>query len=563
MAGEIELSLEETNKLRAQIGLPLIPIPEKETKSEENVSGKAELSIEETNKLRISLGLRPIPIPESGSKLRDSEKKTIPEESKKTPKEATSHSFAPKKTFYNEVGSTDSWLENIGKRVLKTEKLLSSVEPNEEADLKVAHSAKGMSLVKEGDVFVLEDAGILDEEKDVLSNEVLKKEAKIREHINEKRKHDIIQFGKPTEEDEEPEESEIAVQGSTIFLDQVKEEPAPKGNTVQFADLFEEDQKPRRSIVMKKMKKRSKAASLKKRERNEEEIQISEPMVTTLLDVDLEVEDDLQNMLAQSRSKKQKQRKTMSAEEIANEVQLHNRLDVQAEVSGVVYDDTADFLSSLGSGDKKKEISVESTEKESVNLAIKAEEIKKEVDEMVEDTTGASVEREEEAESVGHFTSLLSTLKYLKANNGISEALELEKESQKMQRASYRDADLAKLKISIEERIVREELELDTSYKSLPKEEKEVVFDRVLNERLVSKGVVAALPKLGKYSRYKQEDRLSTYNPQVKLKYKDDKGQELNTKQAFKHLSHQFHGVGPSKKKVKKVKQEERVTRLV
>ena len=52
------------------------------------------------------------------------------------------------------------------------------------------------------------------------------------------------------------------------------------------------------------------------------------------------------------------------------------------------------------------------------------------------------------------------------------------------------------------------------------------------------------------------------YKPDVQLKYVDDSGRVLNQKEAFKHLSHQFHGKGSGKQKtekhIKKIEEEKR-----
>ncbi|KAJ9621970.1 hypothetical protein H2203_006851 [Taxawa tesnikishii (nom. ined.)] len=52
------------------------------------------------------------------------------------------------------------------------------------------------------------------------------------------------------------------------------------------------------------------------------------------------------------------------------------------------------------------------------------------------------------------------------------------------------------------------------------------------------------------------------YRPDVKLKYNDEFGREMNQKEAFKHLSHQFHGKGSGKqkteKRLKKIKDEKK-----
>lgn len=43
-----------------------------------------------------------------------------------------------------------------------------------------------------------------------------------------------------------------------------------------------------------------------------------------------------------------------------------------------------------------------------------------------------------------------------------------------------------------------------------------------------------------------------TFKPNVKLEYIDDDGRVLNSKEAFRYLSHKFHGKGPGKNKVEK-----------
>lgn len=42
------------------------------------------------------------------------------------------------------------------------------------------------------------------------------------------------------------------------------------------------------------------------------------------------------------------------------------------------------------------------------------------------------------------------------------------------------------------------------------------------------------------------------YRPDVKLEYVDDEGRKLNAKEAFRYLSHKFHGKGSGKNKTEK-----------
>ncbi|TKX22652.1 putative SART-1 family protein [Elsinoe australis] len=63
-------------------------------------------------------------------------------------------------------------------------------------------------------------------------------------------------------------------------------------------------------------------------------------------------------------------------------------------------------------------------------------------------------------------------------------------------------------------------------------------------------------------ARLQAEHFARNYKPDVKLQYHDEFGRELGQKEAFKHLSHQFHGKGSGKgkmeKRLKKIEDEKR-----
>lgn len=63
-------------------------------------------------------------------------------------------------------------------------------------------------------------------------------------------------------------------------------------------------------------------------------------------------------------------------------------------------------------------------------------------------------------------------------------------------------------------------------------------------------------------SRQLAEHFNKAYKPNVELKYIDDYGRNMDQREAFKHLSHQFHGKGSGKqkteKKLKKMEDEKR-----
>ena len=45
---------------------------------------------------------------------------------------------------------------------------------------------------------------------------------------------------------------------------------------------------------------------------------------------------------------------------------------------------------------------------------------------------------------------------------------------------------------------------------------------------------------------------LNNYKPEIKIDYIDESGRNLNRKEAFRALSHRFHGKGSGKKKQEK-----------
>ncbi|XP_054154398.1 U4/U6.U5 tri-snRNP-associated protein 1-like [Oppia nitens] len=73
--------------------------------------------------------------------------------------------------------------------------------------------------------------------------------------------------------------------------------------------------------------------------------------------------------------------------------------------------------------------------------------------------------------------------------------------------------------------------------------------------------------KIGRRERYSgpvsEFREKSDYKPEIKLDYVDEKGRVLDQKEAFRHLSHKFHGKGPSKNKIdKRMKKKEQISKL-
>lgn len=554
----IELSIEETNKLRAQIGLPLIPLPQP-IKNE--TTERQSLSVAETNKLRLSLGLPPIEQPENQS----AEPQTLPSKEQADSPVPEPESFPIKKVgklFYDDV-DTDSWLDNLA---VERDVTSHAVERNgsDESDNEVVvdHDSRALSLLKEGEMLTLKDGGILDE-GDHLENETLLKETRTRKDKKEREKIDMLQFGRKPHYDEarsddDSADGKVVMAGSQIVLKGTEStettESAEKLGELKLNDLFDDELENRPKVTMKKFKTKKPKSSKKRRREDEdlEELKVDGPMVTVALEAGIEAEDDLDRILSLSRNKKIKARKQMSAEEISNEIRQHNRLDRVNEIDGAfVYDDTKDFLDSLTpdvTPDAATHPQPETTQPDSTQPETTQPQVE-EAANVKEKSTGEAGNENDETDVTPKFASLLSTLKYFREQSTSStEQRRLERERQERQK----EAELERIQITIEERIVRQELDADKSYTRLPKEEQEKIFERMLNDRLVSKGIAFEPVSKGRYSRYAApKDRLAEYNPQVKIQYKDAKGNELDTKQAWKELLHKYHGLAPKNRKEK------------
>ena len=564
MAAEIELSIAETNKLRAQLGLPLIPVAEgKEEKSPERDS--SELTIEQTNKLRASLGLRQL---EDAPPKR---KNATPSTAKSAANRVSASQVLA--DLYKEV-DTDAWLEGLGKGKKSTKKPETVLaQDDDEPQVEVAHDAKVLAEVADGDVFTLEDLDLLGEGNDVLSNEKLAKVSKQKQDETERKKIDRLRFGAKVsfELDDDMESSgPVVIRGTSIDISEKPDSPPMPIHSVS-TPLFQDEPAEDKTgpVKMKKLKMKK---PKHKRKAIDDSIKVTEPMVTqTLLEEEPEDAEELEAILSASRDKKVKRRKLMSAEEIAHEVSLHLRLDTVDKIDGIVYDSTKDFLDTLlaekeareekGNG-KEIEEEVEKVEgkeevenedhqpRELVSGVEKIDEVQ--VEKLADNELGQreSDDVRSEAKTQAPLNSLLATLQYLRKSNFVPDTNEEQKQVEKKLREARKEAQLMKLQISIEERTLREELEKDSGYKGLPAKEKENTFDRILNQRLIEKGLVSDVNPHSKYSRYeKKPDRLSDYRPQVKLSYKDEKGNLLDRKQAWKQLLHKYHGLAPKQKK--------------
>lgn len=277
-------------------------------------------------------------------------------------------------------------------------------------------------------------------------------------------------------------------------------------------------------------------------------------------------DDDLQASLARQRVDALKKRKRMKPEDIARQVreevsQTPGPDDGGQEGTGLVIDETSEFVANLQKpeapvpkhpsssrqSDAVTAMGIDSDEEGDVNMDRSYAEIEDEEElkarlqrstsSQPHDVTSTGIEEEATLD-----TGMGATLKLLKERGIIKSA-----ESGDLN-AIYRERQ----KFLAEKRRREEAAEL----KARQQRERDRATGRL--DRMSAREKEDYARQQNNY-RDQQESRLlaehfnKEYKPNVELKYVDDFGRHMNQKEAFKHLSHQFHGKGSGKQKTEKM----------
>lgn len=290
-------------------------------------------------------------------------------------------------------------------------------------------------------------------------------------------------------------------------------------------------------------------------------------------------DDDLQASLAASRRAAFKKRKKMRPEDLARQLreeESQTPMEVEspsgnAEEPGLVIDETSEFVSNLQKPtipereERRTEPSIENTpaqpvaedEAEDVDMEKSYNDVEDDEDlaerlereksaETKQELTGTGLEEEATLDQgLGSTLSMLRQRGLVKeTDSGSSNALTRDRQ-RFLQDKAKREADA--------DRRARLQRERDRASGKL---------DRM------------SAREREEYARYenKQRDQQEArqmaeifnreYKPDVQLKYVDEYGRSMNEKEAFKHLSHQFHGKGSGKmkteKRLKKIDEEKK-----
>lgn len=511
-----------------------------------------------------------------------------------------------------------SWLSGQKKRQKKIEKAIKSEQElaaaKEKAEAERNYTSEDLAGIKVGhdissfldgdeQVLTLKDTTIKEneEEGDELEAFSVREKEKLAENIKLKKKRPVYN---PFDIDEDNEQSilgqydeeikgkkkklfSLNSEGNNQDLANILAAPAPKdkGHAISIDDIVEHipssDYLDANEIKIKKPKKK-KSKSKRQTEAGDitpiNEIGFLEngqmeidsnggPRKKRRADEDLIDDDDLQASLALQRQNALKKRKKGRPEDIARQLQEEDIFDAIKEEEpqgGLVVDDISEFVTGL----KKSE----EEEKESRKSKPKQDEATTEMDIDSDEEVSPVIKREstEDAE-IGHRegsaaveVSATGVEEEKTVAQGIGATLNLLRE-----RGLLKESDSANKNESMRQ----QQLFLAEKKRRLDEFEEEARRQR---ERDRASGKLDRMTQREReeYARqqntYRDQQTARIMNdlfkqgfrPDVELKYVDDLGRRLNQKEAFKHLSHQFHGKGSGKgkteKRLKKIEDEKR-----
>lgn len=617
----ISLSIEETNKLRQKIGLPLLPT----TTTTTNISSDSteyknyeDYERERLQNLKNNQLIERINIAKFNSNKRkfltnetiiDNAEDLDTDDWLNNLGESTESSKPHKKQKTTIVKSNQNDTGPTTTIIGHTTKELQSLGNNEILTL------KDTDLINDDDE---------DGTGSILMNQDLSNKAKLKRNLAERKEAENIKFNgrhyrRNNKEEEEEEEEEfndidglltnnkVIMSGSTIDLSSntAKLPPPPndkKKNMLAITNLFEDldndtlsNNNNIKSNVPIKMKKIKKKKDNNKKKSNklkllDDTIKPVELLVETNIgnddDID-DIENQLSNSISNLRTKKLQTRLEFTLEQLAEEISANKRWEFERKLeqenlknnnnNNNVYNDTIGFLNNLETNILSESGEVEVTANINEESADDDDEDDVKQQEVESKQTNPGVysiveEKQKEDEAPKFSGGLAETLKFLKSCNILDpESITTTNEELRQQELAREEAikksELLKMKISIEERILKEELSKDKSYIRMPKIERSGYFEKLLDTRLKQKGIIidnntGTTTTTKKTNLGMVQNNLKIYNPKVELTYKDELGNVLNTKQAYKQLSHKYHGTGLDKNKKKqeqlKKKQQQR-----
>ncbi|KAJ5661837.1 uncharacterized protein N7477_009453 [Penicillium maclennaniae] len=457
----------------------------------------------------------------------------------------------------------------------------------------------GVDDDEEGDE--LEDVNLVDKERTEERNDLKKRKPVydptaenqgILSHYDEeiegkKRKRFTLDAKGSTEEERNAQRQEASdrLKKGIISLDFEPEVPAS-----DYMDISE--------IKIKKPKKKKNKTTKQRAVMDDEDIALTTEPNGTAMDIDstngaapvpkkpinqdisFVDDDDLQASLALQRRAAFKKRKKMRPEDLAQQLReeaSQTPMDIEnedgAEAPGLVIDETSEFVSNLqkpilaereerrtrtpAPADEANAQPTLEAETEIVDMERTYNDIEDEEDleERIrreeskqdhQDLTGTGLEEEATLDQgLGATLSMLKQRGIVKETNSTDHNALMRKRQQFLQDKLNREAEA--------DRRARAQRERDRASGKL---DRMSAREREEHARWENK------QRDQQDARQMAEIFNKEYKPDVQLKYTDEYGRSMNQKEAFKHLSHQFHGKGSGKmkteKRLKKIEEEKK-----
>ncbi|KAK2065984.1 SART-1 family protein [Colletotrichum caudatum] len=611
-------TIEETNRIRVSLGMKPLPVPGAAPAEPQRDNSASDDEDEPS-----TLESRSAQSYDNYKKVRDAEAAKRKREeraaaAKKEREAAQRHAILEGKSL-GEVedadGDAKAWLKAQKKRqkaIEKARKLEEEQAAAEAAALAaVEYTSKDLAGVKvaheldnflDGDeqILTLKDATIdqNEEEGDELENMDLKAKEQLQERMDIKKKksaYDVFAAA-----DGGAEQGILAQYDDEIYGKKGKKFTLDgSGAIAELADILSAPEKSKKlqnididviqdaptsdyldiSEIKVKKPKKKKSKSTRQKPADEDDIF---PVDTTsagddMMDLDSgaaiakkrKVEDDtfvddedLQASLAIQRKNALKKRKRARPEDIAR--QLREQVDepTEAQTGGVVIDEISEFVSNLKKPEEEEERKPKRPKSASVE-PVTAMDVESDDEDhpMGDDNHEISDDRAREAsadiaatgvdEEKTISTGMGSTLALLRERGILKDAHGAELNMSERQKAEFL-AEKRRIEREQEER-ARSQRERDRNSGRL-----DAMSTRDREERARQANAHRELQQ----SRVVDELFKKHYKPNVELKYVDDHGRTLDQKEAFKHMSHQFHGKGSGKGKtdklLKKIEEEKR-----
>ncbi|GAW24870.1 hypothetical protein ANO14919_144650 [Xylariales sp. No.14919] len=614
-------SIEETNRLRVSLGMKPLPVPGANgpqfKEKPANTEGEEPASTLETREAAAYDNYKKVQDAENAKKRREEKAAAI-----KKARDAAKRFEALQGKGLGEAdedGDLDakSWLISQKKRQKKIEKSRKEDEESEAAKAAAAAAAQytskdlaGVKVRHEFDAFEDEDEQILtladrdvladDDDGDELENIQLLEREKLNERLNLKKKKPVY------------DPNEINDTGEQNILSQYDEEISGKkvkrfildgqGNSIQPAISVNQQQAPQlqeisldfldeaqpasdyldvSEIKVKKPKKK-KSKSTRQRPADADDILPKQAFEEQSMDIDLGAgfvsrkrktedsefvdDEDLQATLAAQRRDALKKRKKMRPEDIARQLRDESQNEDSEigvkEEGGLVIDEVSEFVSGL----TKEEVEERkaSRAKSPRRQVVTAMEDEPDEDEPMQDGEDLDESRVKPESSTPADAAAIGVDEEKTIGTGIGAALQLLRE-----RRLVNDAGSGELNESFrhqqsflaEKRRRTEELEQSTRQQR-ERDRQGGRLDRMSVQEREQWARQQNNIRDQQASRQMSELFNKEYKPRVDLKYVDEDGRVLGQKDAFKHLSHAFHGKGSGKgktdKRLKKIEDEKR-----